>query len=74
MDITKKIGIGITMIVPGFVFGGLVWSWFHSWIVVWLLEIAVAGTYYSIITGRLGPILCQAIARGKSDFLGFCKQ
>ena len=52
MEITRKIGIGIVMIIPGFVFGGLVWQWFGSWLVVLILEIIMAAVYYSIITGR----------------------
>jgi asparagine N-glycosylation enzyme membrane subunit Stt3 len=74
VDISRKIGIGITMIVPGFVLGGLLWSWFHSSIIVVLLELAVAVVYISIITGRLGPILKDAIARAKTDFLCFGKK
>ena len=53
MEITRKIGIGIVMIVPGFVFGGLVWQWFGSWVVVIILEIIMAALYYYLITGRL---------------------
>jgi hypothetical protein len=52
MEITRKIGIGIVMIIPGFVFGGLVWQWFGSWVVVIILEIIMAALYYSLITGR----------------------
>ena len=52
METTRKIGIGIIMIIPGFVFGGLVWQWFGSWFVVLILEIIMAAVYYSLITGR----------------------
>ena len=52
MEITRKIGIGIVMIVPGFVFGGLLWEFVESWIAVLILEIIMAAVYYSIITGR----------------------
>jgi hypothetical protein len=52
METTRKISIGIVMIVPGFVFGGLAWQWFGSWLVVFILEIIMAAVYYSIITGR----------------------
>jgi hypothetical protein len=62
------------MIVPGFVFGGLLWSWFNSWTVVWLFEIAMVGVYISIITGKLGPVLKDATARAKTDFCCFGKQ
>jgi uncharacterized protein YbjT (DUF2867 family) len=74
VDISRKIGIGITMIVPAFVLGGLLWSWFNSSIVVVLLELAVAGVYLSIITGRLAPILKDAVARAKTDFFCFGKK
>ena len=74
MDITKKIGIGITMIVPAFVIGGLLWSWFHSWTVVWLFELVIVGVYISIITGRLGPVVKDAAARARTDFCCFGKK
>ncbi|HDR14929.1 MAG TPA: hypothetical protein ENN79_05465 [Desulfobacteraceae bacterium] len=74
MDISRKIGIAITMIVPAFVLGGLLWSWFHSAIIVVLLQLAVAGVYISIITGRLGPILKDALGRAKTDFHCFGKK
>lgn len=73
MDISRKIGIGITMIVPGFVLGGLLWSWFHSAIIVVLLELAVVGVYISIITGKLGPVLKDALERAKTDYSCFGK-
>lgn len=74
MDISRKIGIGITMIVPGFVLGGLLWSWFHSAIIVVLLELALVGVYISIVTGKLGPILKDAVARAKTDYSCFGKK
>ncbi len=52
MEMTRKIGIGIVMIIPGFVFGGLLWEFIESWIAVLILEIIMAAVYYSIITGR----------------------
>ena len=74
MDISRKIGTGITMIVPAFVFGGLFWSWFNSMIAVWLVLIATAGIYVSIITGRMGPFLRDASARAKADCSCFGKK
>ena len=53
MEIAKKIGIGIVMIVPGFVFGAVIWVWFGSWIAVLILEIIIPIVYYYIITGTL---------------------
>jgi len=74
VDLSRKIGIGITMIVPAFVLGGLLWSWFHSAVLVVLLELALAGVYISIITGKLGPILKDAVARAKTDCSCFGKK
>ncbi len=51
MEIPKKIGIGIVMIIPAFVFGAAVWSLFGSWITVFVLEILMALFYSSIISG-----------------------
>ena len=57
MDIARKIGIGIVMIIPGFVFGAIIWEWFGSWIAVLILEIIIAVLYYYyVIAGSLsGP-------------------
>ena len=52
METTRKIGIGVVMIIPGLVFGGLFWEWFGSWVVVIILEIIMAALYYSFITGK----------------------
>ena len=52
MELTKKIGIGIVMIVPGFVFGGIVWALLGSWAAVAALEVVVALVYGWIISGR----------------------
>ena len=51
MEIPKKIGIGIAMIIPAFVFGGAVWSWFGSWFTVFILEVVMVLLYSSIISG-----------------------
>lgn len=53
MDIARRIGIGIIMIIPTFVGGGAVWDIFHSWFVVfvWVVIMAVLSGY--IITGKL---------------------
>lgn len=42
MDISRKIGIGIVMIVPSFVGCGAVWGIFHSYIacVIWIAIMA----------------------------------
>ncbi|MDY6972401.1 MAG: hypothetical protein SV775_08740 [Thermodesulfobacteriota bacterium] len=57
MKLPRKLGIAITMIIPGFVFGGLVWHLFRSWCSVLALEAVVVLLYYFIISGRLSAIL-----------------
>ena len=52
MEFIRKIGIAIVMIVPGFVFGGLVWDWFGSWPAVLGLEIVMIIIYFLIISGK----------------------
>ena len=49
MDIFRKLGIAIVMIIPTFVFSGLVWSWFHRWIVVYLMMLVMAVLYGAIV-------------------------
>ena len=51
MEIPRNIGIGIVMIIPAFVFGGVVWSWFGSWFTVFILEVLMVLLYSSIISG-----------------------
>ena len=51
MDVIRKIAIGVVMIVPTFVFSGLVWSWFHSWFMVFGMMILMGLTYTSVIAG-----------------------
>jgi len=51
MDTPRKIGIGVAMIIPAFVFGGAVWSWFGSWFTVFILEVLMFLLYSSIISG-----------------------
>jgi len=51
MDTPRKIGIGVAMIIPAFVFGGTVWSWFGSWFTVFILEVLMVLLYSSIISG-----------------------
>jgi len=52
MDIVRKIGTAIVFIIPTFVFSGLIWSWFHSWLCVFGMMIIVAIIYFMIITGK----------------------
>lgn len=53
MDLPRKLGIAIAMIIPTFVFSGLVYSWFHSYIAVFAMMILMALVYGLVITGRL---------------------
>jgi FtsH-binding integral membrane protein len=52
MDVSRKIGIGIVMIVPAFVGGGALWSLFESWIAVliWLALLALG--YRSVFLSK----------------------
>jgi len=58
MDISRKIGVGVTMIVPGFVLGGLAWDLMGSftsilgWLTVLGVEIVMVIIYALIITGK----------------------
>ncbi len=54
MDLFRKIGVGIVMIVPGFVLGGLLWSFTHSWIAILGLEIVLVIVLWAILTGKFG--------------------
>ncbi|MBW2610179.1 MAG: hypothetical protein JRC68_07520 [Deltaproteobacteria bacterium] len=53
MDIFRKIGIGIVMIIPTFVGGGIVWGIFSSWLAVIAWIIIMAFLYGGILSGRL---------------------
>jgi len=55
MDIVRKFGIGIVMIIPVFVFGGAVWAWLESWWAVIGVEIIMVVLYFLIISGKLFP-------------------
>ncbi len=55
MDLFRRIGIAIVMIVPTFVGGGALWNMFHSWLAVgvWILIMAVVTA--GIISGKYLP-------------------
>ncbi|MBW1923101.1 MAG: hypothetical protein JRF59_02305 [Deltaproteobacteria bacterium] len=57
MDLPRKIGVGIVMIIPGFVTGGLVYSLLHSWFGVLVMEIIVAGCCWAVVTGKFKTAL-----------------
>ena len=50
MEIARKIGIGVVMVIPAFVGGGAGWNIFHSWIAVFLWLVLMAIGYWRIIT------------------------
>jgi hypothetical protein len=52
MEIPRRLGIAIVMIVPFVVFAGMVWAVFESWIPVIVVVILMALLYRSIIKGR----------------------
>lgn len=52
MDIARKIGIAIVMIVPTFVVAGAIWEIFHSWFAVVIWFIIMAGFVAGLVTGK----------------------
>jgi hypothetical protein len=52
MELARRIGIGIIMIIPTFVGGGAVWAIFHNWFaaLVWVVIMAVISG--AIISGK----------------------
>lgn len=59
MDIARKIGIGIVMIVPTFVLGGAIWDIFHSWYAVLIWVVIVGGCTHRVITAVSRPPLTE---------------
>lgn len=53
MDLSRKIGIGIVMIIPSFVGGGAVWNILHSWVAVILWLLIMASIYGGILLKNL---------------------
>ncbi|MBN2032907.1 MAG: hypothetical protein JW836_06485 [Deltaproteobacteria bacterium] len=55
MDLARKIGIAIVMLVPTFVGSGALWAMFHSFIpvIVWVVLMALVAR--KIIIGKLRP-------------------
>ncbi len=52
MDIYRKIGVFIVMIVPTFVSSGLVWDLFHSWFCVFVDIAAMIFISFLIVSGK----------------------
>ena len=57
MDLVRKFAIAVVMIVPAFVFSGLVWSFLQSWWAVLVVVAAVIAVYILIISGTLSEKL-----------------
>lgn len=53
MDLSRKLAIGIVMIIPAFVTGGLLWSLIPSWIAVAIWQIILVFIYAGIVKGKL---------------------
>jgi len=53
MDLSRKIGIAVVMVVPTFVGSGAVWGIFSSWfaVIIWILIMAFV--YGGILSGKL---------------------
>jgi hypothetical protein len=49
MDVSRILGIGIVMIIPSFVGGGLLWNILGSWIAVFLWLIIMAVVYGGVL-------------------------
>ncbi len=49
MDLIRKISIAVVFIIPMFVFGGLAWSCYHSWLTVLGTDIILIIIYFQII-------------------------
>ena len=60
MDLTRKIGIAIVMFIPAFVFAGLLYQLFGSYILAFFGVIIVGGIYGGIITGKISEFLQKA--------------
>ena len=53
MDIPRKLGIGIVMIVPAFVGSGALWAVFHHPIPVLIWVAIMFGALGGIVSGKL---------------------
>lgn len=58
MDIFRRIGIAIVMIVPTVVIAGALWAIFHSWIPIIIWAVIMAGFAAGVISGKF-PRSCS---------------
>lgn len=56
MDLPRKIGIGIVMLVPTFVGTGAIYAIFHNLIPPFIWVIVMAFAYRAIIAGKLNAL------------------
>jgi hypothetical protein len=56
MDLARKFGIGIVMIIPAFVGSGALWQIFHSFIPVIIWVIIMALVVRGILTSKLSSM------------------
>lgn len=50
MDLFRKIAVGIVLIIPAFVLGGLIWDMFGSWLSVIGMEVVIILLYIKLIS------------------------
>ena len=53
MDIPRKIGVGIVMLVPTFVGSGALWHLFHSFIPISLWVVLMGFVTTWVVTGKI---------------------
>jgi hypothetical protein len=53
MDLPRKLGIGIVMIVPAFVGSGALWAMFHHAVPILIWVAIMLGTAGGIVSGKL---------------------
>ena len=53
MNLFRKIGIAILMIVPTFVVSGLLWALVESWVLVAVVVLCMAAVYGGIVQGKI---------------------
>jgi len=57
MEIARKIGIGVVMVVPAFVGAGAAWDLFHSWFAVFVWLVLMALLYARMVAGKKIPAI-----------------
>jgi hypothetical protein len=60
MDLYRKIGIAITMIIPTFVIGGLIWQFVDFWFLVIAWIVFMFLVYGWVVTGRVSKFFKKA--------------